>query len=91
MFRQAAAGNDHRVYFQDGTIHLLNVKLLIQKGSICSPLQDIDFFRERLTVINGTVARDMDGTRDPCICVDLDPCELYETCLIVEDPLKDVG
>ena len=30
-----------------------------------------------------------DGNRDPCTCVDLDPCELYETCPIVEDPLRE--
>ena len=64
---------------------------LVQKGGVFSPLQDMNFFRERLTVINDTVAWDVDGTRDPCTCVDLDPCELYETCPVVEDPLKDVG
>lgn len=90
---QAVAGKDYSVYayFQDGTIHLLNALPLVQKGGVFSPLQDMNFFRERLTVINDTVAWDVDGMRDPCTCVDLDPCELYEACPVVEDPLKDVG
>lgn len=90
---QAVAGKDHSVYayFQDGTIHLLNALPLVQKGGVFSPLQDMNFFRERLTVINDTVAWDVDGTRNPCTCVDLDPCELYENCPAVEDPLKDVS
>ena len=90
---QAVAGKDYSVYsyFQDGTIHLLNVLPLIQKGGVFSSLQDPDFFRDRLTVINDTVAWDVDGMRNPCTCVDLDPCELYENCPAVEDPLKDVS
>jgi len=53
-------------------------------------LRDPDFFRERLTVLNDAVAWDVDGKRDPCTCVDLDPCELYDTCPIVADPLREV-
>ena len=52
---QAVAGKDYSVYayFQDGTIHLLNALPLVQRGGVFSPLQDTNFFRERLTVING--------------------------------------
>lgn len=38
---------------------------------------------------DGTVAWDIDGTRDPHTCIDLDPCDLYESCPVVEDPLKE--
>ena len=37
----------------------------------------------------GTQIWDVDGNRDPCTCIDLDPCQLYETCPIVEDPLRE--
>jgi len=89
---QAVAGQDFSVYayFHDSTVRLLNASPLVRKGSVFVPLQDAEFFRDRLTVINDTVAWDIDGTRDPCTCVDLDPCELYESCPIVEDPLKEV-
>ena len=36
-----------------------------------------------------TVAWDVDGNHNPYACVDLDPCELYASCPIVEDPLKE--
>lgn len=88
---QAVAGENFTiyVYFSDGTVRRLDASSLIRKGGVFAPLQDGSFFRERLTVINDTVAWDMDGHRDPCTCVDLDPCELYESCPVVEDPLKE--
>jgi len=88
---QAVAGPNFSVYiyFHDGTVRLLNASSLLEKGGVFAPLRNADFFRDRLTVINDTVAWDMDGTRNPCTCVDLDPCELYESCPVVEDPLKE--
>ena len=88
---QALAGENFSVYayFSDGTVHLLDASPLIRMGGVFAPLRDADFFRDRLTVINDTVAWDVNGNRDPCTCVDLDPCELYETCPIVEDPLRE--
>jgi len=86
---QAYAGEDYTVYayFNDGTVRLLDARPLIRRGGVFAPLADAAFFRERLTVLNDTVAWDVDGTRDPRACVDLDPCQLYETCPVVEDPL----
>ena len=55
---------------------------LVKKGGVFAPLQDAVFFRDRLTVINDTVAWDIDGNRDPCA--------LYDICPIVENPLKEV-
>ena len=60
------------------------------KRVACSPpCGTTPLFRERLTVLNDTVAWDLDGNRDPAACIDLDPCELYESCPVVEDPLKE--
>ena len=89
---QAVAGENFTVYayFHDGSIRLLDAKPLLEKGGVFAPLRDAEFFRERLTVLNDSVAWDIDGNRDPCTCVDLDPCELYETCSVVDDPLKEV-
>lgn len=67
---QAVAGQDFTVYayFHDGTVRLLDAATLVQKGGVFTPLRDADFFRDRLTVVNDTVAWDMDGTRDPGTC-----------------------
>lgn len=89
---QAVAGENYSVYayFSDGTVRLLNAAPLLEKGGVFAPLRNPDFFRERLTVLNDAVAWDIDGTRNPCTCVDLDPCALYESCPIVSDPLQEV-
>ena len=88
---QAVAGQNYSVYvyFYDGTVRLLDASPLVQKGGVFAPLQDADFFRDRLTVLNDTVAWDVDGNRDPCTCIDLDPCQLYEACPIVEKPIRE--
>ena len=89
---QAVAGQNFSVYiyFHDGTVRLLDASPFVRKGGVFTPLQDVDFFRDRLTVMNDTVAWDIDGNRDLSTCIDLDPCELYASCPIVEDPLKEI-
>ena len=90
---QAVAGGDFTVYvyFLDGSIRLLNAKPLLEKGGVFTPLQDEEIFRNSLTVLNDAVAWDLDGARDPCSCIDLDPCELYDRCPAVEDPLRETS
>ena len=90
---QAVAGPDYTVYayFHDGTVRLFDASPLLEKGGVFLPLRDVDYFRTRLTVLNDAVAWDIDGTRDPRTCVDLDPCEMYETCPVVDDPLREVS
>ena len=43
-----------------------------------------------MTVLNDAVAWDMDGTRNLRTCIDLDPCEMYESCPIVDDPPREL-
>ena len=85
---QAVAGQGHLVYiyFHDGTVRLYDASPLLEKGGVFAPLRDDAIFRERLTVLNDTVAWDLDGNRNPAACIDLDPCELYESCPVVEAP-----
>ena len=84
---QAVAGAD----YNDGTVRLFDVSPLVKKGGVFLPLRDREFFCTRLTVLTDTVAWDIDGTRKPETCIDLDPCEIYETCPIVDDPLREVS
>ena len=90
---QAVAGPDYTVYayFHDGTVSLFHANPLLEKGGAFLPLRDINFFRTRLTVLNNAVAWDIDGLRDPSTCVDINPCEMYETCPIVDDPLYEMS
>lgn len=87
---QAVPGENKTVYayFSDGSIKCYDMSAIVAKGGVFSPLKDDVFFRERLTVLNGTVAWDISGDLDPTACIDIDPFEVYAA-PNVEDPLKD--
>ena len=40
-------------------------------------LEDIEVFMERCTIMNDTLAWDIDGTNDAASCIDIDPDLLY--------------
>ena len=90
---QAVAGKNGTVYvyFSDGTVRLVDVKPLIESGGVFGRLADESFFNEALTVMNGTVAWDVTGTRDETKCIDLDPCTIYKTAVVVPDPLRETA
>ncbi len=87
---QAMPGNDYTVYAycNDGAVRLVDVKPLIKRGGVFAPIADPVFFRERLTVLNDSVAWDITGNRDATACVDLDPFQIFEKAPVVKDPLE---
>ncbi|MCD7845488.1 MAG: DUF2442 domain-containing protein [Oscillospiraceae bacterium] len=87
---QAVAGEEKNVYayFSDGTVRRLNMEPVIRRGGVFKRLEDERFFRERLTVLNDTVAWDLSGRCDPADCIDIDPFTAYEA-PVVSDPLGD--
>lgn len=72
---QAIAADNYKVYayMNDGSIRLVDVAPLVNKGGVFLPLQDVNLFQSTLTVMNGTVAWDLTGKRDREECIDLDP------------------
>jgi hypothetical protein len=74
-------------YFNDGSVRLFDAKPLIRPDTVFEPLSDLQFFKEKLAVINDTVAWDMGGNRDASLCVDLDPFTIFEQSP-VPDPLE---
>ena len=86
---QAVPGEDFTVYayMRDGSVRLYDVKPQISKGGVFTQLQDERLFRERLTVLNDTVAWDVSGNMDPCECIDIDPFSVAES-PVVADPIK---
>lgn len=83
---QVIPTDDHEVYayFNDGSIRLFDMKPLLKSGTVFEPLQDLEIFKEKLTVINGTVAWDMGGNRDPKKCIDIDVFSIF-----AQDPVKE--
>ena len=89
---QAVPGNGRIVYayFTDGSIHAYDMQPHIDKGGVFAPLKDEDFFVNRLTVLNSTIAWDVSGSFDPETCLDIDPFTVYQAD-VVSDPLAESG
>lgn len=64
------------VYFEDGKIVCYDASSMLDKDAF-APLRDPEFFAERCTIINDTLAWDVTGDRDPYKCLDIDPGTLY--------------
>ena len=77
-------------YLNDGSVRLYDAKPLLKKNTVFEPLMDIDEFKNKLTVINDTIAWDMIGNRDPCNCIDIDPLSIFEN-PIVADPCTPIS
>lgn len=75
------------VYFDDGSIKLYDASEDIKRG-IFTVLQDVKKFKECCTVLNGTLAWDLEGNYDETKCLDLDPFNIYENSPEVEEPTK---
>ena len=65
------------VYFDDGKIVEFDVSPFLD-GEVFGPLKDAEFYRDRCTILNGTLAWDISGYMDEAECVDIDPFTLYE-------------
>jgi hypothetical protein len=76
------------LYFSDGKVKLYDILPLTDKG-IFKKLQDKDFFLNRCTVLNHTLAWDVNGDYNPSECIDLDSITLYEQSVEVADPLAE--
>lgn len=74
------------VYFHDGKIVRYDVKPNLEKG-IFTQLKDINVFMKRCTVLNDTLAWDLDGSRNTSKCIDIDPDMLYELQSVEEDDI----
>ena len=64
------------ILFQDGKIVHYDVTHLLENG-VFTMLKDFDFYMNRCTVMNHTLAWDVSGEYDPTNCIDIDPDMLY--------------
>lgn len=65
------------VYFEDGKIVHYDMSIMIEK-EVFSCLKNMEIFMDRCTVMNDTLAWDIDGNWDNTTCLDIDPDTLYE-------------
>jgi hypothetical protein len=73
-------------YFDDGAIKLYDARPLLGKG-VFLKISSVDDFLNKCTVMNSTLAWDLEGNFDPYKCIDLDPDQLYIESKDVKDPL----
>lgn len=74
-------------YMNDGTVRKVDIKPLIKPDTVFAPMADIEFFKDRLTVIGETVAWDISGDRNEYECVDIDVETIFDS-PPVADPLE---
>lgn len=65
------------VYFEDGKIVCYDMGDMIEK-EVFQPLKDIQVFMETCTIMNDTLAWDLNRNRAVSNCLDIDPDTLYE-------------
>ena len=75
-------------YFSDGRIKLYDARPLIEGGGVFSRIVDPAVFRDTCTGLDGTLAWDVNGDRDPYACIDLDPDTVYAKAVDARDPLS---
>jgi hypothetical protein len=78
------------IYFSDGRVKRYDARPVAGKGVFAS-LEDVDFFIDRCTVLNGTLAWDRSGRYDEASCIDIDPETLYNESVEVDDPRADIA
>ena len=83
---QVIPQNDYTVYvyFDDGKIVLYDVSPKLNK-TVFQPLNKIDVFKNTCTILNGTLAWDLEGNRDTSKCIDIDVFSLYELPAVQEN------
>ena len=76
---QAIATDDYKVYvyFDDGSIKCLDMSEKIKSG-VFQQIKDIEIFKNTMTILNDTVAWDLNENNDPSECIDIDPFTIYE-------------
>lgn len=71
------------VYFEDGKIVRYDMSHMVEKEAF-SLLKDIGVFMDTCTVLNDTLAWDINKDRDNTACLDIDPDTLYELPMAME-------
>ena len=75
---QVVPFEDHTVsvYFSDGKIVSYDTKPMLDKG-VFQALPNMDLFMNRCSIMNDTLAWDIEGNRNPATCIDIAPDTLY--------------
>ncbi len=79
------------LYFDNGEIRRYDCRWVQAEGGVFERLHDLATFKHTCTVMNGTLAWDLSGTRDPYSCIDLCPDTIYRESVPDRDPLTRIA
>lgn len=66
------------LHYDNGEIRLYDCTWIFKETEVFEKIRDIKQFKELCTVMNGTLAWDISGKRDPYTCIDICPDTIYE-------------
>lgn len=77
---QVVPADDYKVklYYDNGKIKLYDCSWILSEKGVFERIKNIDEFKNLCTVMNGTLAWDISGCRDPYNCIDLCPDTVYD-------------
>jgi hypothetical protein len=87
---QVMPTDDFRVflYFDNGEVRLYDCRWILDSTGVFEKIKDPGRFRDLCTIMNGTLAWDTSGKRDPYDCIDICPDTVYQDSLRTADPLR---
>ncbi|MGL5381840.1 DUF2442 domain-containing protein [Clostridium sp.] len=77
---------DYKVFvcYEDNSIRLFDAKNLLDIYPI---MKDIEFFINRCTIMNDTLAWDVSGNMDDSLCIDIAPESIEESDIVKEEDM----
>ena len=86
---QVLPTKDFRVYlyYDNGEIRLYDCNWIKKENGIFEKIHNVNDFMNLCTIMNGTLAFDTSGKRDPYNCIDICPDTLYEDSLACENDI----
>lgn len=75
------------LYYDNGEIRKYDCSWVLNETGVFEAIKDITSFKKLCTIMNGTLAWDISGTRDATACIDLCPDTVYQDSVRTKDPL----
>ncbi len=87
---QVMPTDDIRVflYYDNGEVRVYDCRWILDSTGVFEKIKDPIRFRELCTIMNGTLAWDTSGERDPHNCIDICPDTVYQDSVRTTDPLR---
>lgn len=78
---------DFKVFicYENNVVRLFDANILLESYPI---LNDINFFINRCTILNDTLAWDVSGTMDDTLCIDIAPEAIELSPIVTEDDMN---